>query len=38
MKSSNHNMDKREAFRELYEWMTSYLEEKWGRGGNVHHL
>ncbi|ORY33110.1 putative dipeptidyl-peptidase [Naematelia encephala] len=34
---SNHNMDKREAYRELYQWMTDYLDEKWGRGGNVHH-
>lgn len=30
-------MDKREAYRELYEWMTDFLEEKWGRGGTVRH-
>ena len=34
---SNHGMDKREAFRELYEWMTAFLDEKWGRGGTVRH-
>jgi dipeptidyl aminopeptidase len=27
----------RGANRELYEWMTSYLEEKWGHGGNIQH-
>lgn len=30
-------MDKREAFRELYHWLTDFLDEKWGRGGTVHH-
>jgi dipeptidyl aminopeptidase len=30
-------MNKREAYRELYEWMTDYLDEKWGRGGTIHH-
>lgn len=34
---SAHSMDKREAYRELHEWMTEFLEEKWGRGGTVHH-
>ncbi|WVF65548.1 hypothetical protein IAT40_000276 [Kwoniella sp. CBS 6097] len=34
---SNHSMDKREAYRELYEWMTDYLREKWGVGGKIHH-
>ena len=28
-------MDKRQAYREVYEWMTGFLEEKWGRGGTV---
>ena len=31
----NHNMDKRGAYRELYEWMTAFLDEKWGRGGTI---
>ncbi|WWD21310.1 hypothetical protein CI109_105794 [Kwoniella shandongensis] len=34
---SAHSMDKRGAFREVYEWMTDFLEEKWGKGGNIHH-
>ncbi|KAE8542158.1 hypothetical protein D1P53_001641 [Cryptococcus gattii VGV] len=34
---SNHSMDKRMAYREVYEWMNDYLEEKWGKGGPVHH-
>ncbi|WVR09063.1 hypothetical protein IAU60_006124 [Kwoniella sp. DSM 27419] len=34
---SNHSMDKREAFREVYEWMTDFLMEKWGVGGKIHH-
>ncbi|KAK8844035.1 hypothetical protein IAR55_006829 [Kwoniella newhampshirensis] len=34
---SNHSMDKREAFREVYEWMTAFLDEKWGKGGTIHH-
>lgn len=29
----DHNISKRGANRELYEWMTSFLEEKWGSGG-----
>lgn len=33
----NHAMNKREAYREVYEWMTEYLDEKWGRGGTVKH-
>ncbi|KAL7423958.1 Dipeptidyl peptidase 4 [Cryptotrichosporon argae] len=34
---SNHSMDKREAYREVYQWLTDFLVEKWGRGGTVHH-
>ncbi|WWD06758.1 hypothetical protein V865_004853 [Kwoniella europaea PYCC6329] len=34
---SNHSMDKRQAYREVYEWMTDYLKEKWGVGGKIHH-
>ncbi|OXG26368.1 dipeptidyl aminopeptidase [Cryptococcus neoformans Bt15] len=34
---SNHSMDKRMAYREVYEWMNDFLEEKWGKGGTVHH-
>lgn len=34
---SNHNMDKRGAYQELYQWMTAFLDEKWGRGGTVRH-
>ncbi|KIY32640.1 dipeptidyl aminopeptidase [Cryptococcus gattii E566] len=34
---SNHSMDKRMAYREVYEWMNDYLEEKWGKGGTVRH-
>jgi dipeptidyl aminopeptidase len=34
---SNHAMNKREAFREVYEWMTAFLDEKWGRGGTRNH-
>jgi dipeptidyl aminopeptidase len=30
-------MNKREAFREVYEWMTDFLDEKWGRGGTIKH-
>jgi dipeptidyl aminopeptidase len=34
---SNHNINNRESYRELHEWMTAFLEEKWGRGGTVRH-
>ncbi|WVQ85041.1 hypothetical protein IAT38_007205 [Cryptococcus sp. DSM 104549] len=34
---SNHSMDKRQAYREVYEWMNDFLEEKWGKGGTIHH-
>ncbi|WWC91210.1 uncharacterized protein L201_006152 [Kwoniella dendrophila CBS 6074] len=34
---SNHSMDKRKAYREVYEWMTDFLKEKWGVGGKIHH-
>ncbi|WWC73095.1 uncharacterized protein I206_107060 [Kwoniella pini CBS 10737] len=34
---SNHSMDKRQAYREVYEWMTDFLKEKWGVGGKIHH-
>jgi dipeptidyl aminopeptidase len=30
-------MDKRGAYQELYQWMTAFLDEKWGRGGTVRH-
>ena len=30
---SDHSITTRGANRELYEWMTSYLLEKWGKGG-----
>lgn len=30
---SNHNIATRGAYRELHEWMTEFLLEKWGRGG-----
>ncbi|KAI0047150.1 dipeptidyl aminopeptidase [Auriscalpium vulgare] len=30
---SDHGISKRGASRELYEWMTSFLIEKWGKGG-----
>jgi hypothetical protein len=32
---SHHSMDIRGAYRELYEMMTEFLDEKWGRGGTV---
>jgi len=31
----DHNIRVREAYRELYEWMSAFLDEKWGRGGTV---
>lgn len=34
---SDHGISTRGANRELYEWMTEYLQEKWGHGGNVQH-
>ncbi|TYJ58321.1 hypothetical protein B9479_000866 [Cryptococcus floricola] len=34
---SNHSMDKRNAYREVYEWMNDFLSEKWGKGGTIHH-
>lgn len=34
---SAHSITTRGANRELYEWMTDYLDEKWGHGGNVRH-
>jgi dipeptidyl aminopeptidase len=30
---SNHGINRGGANRELYEWMTSFLLEKWGKGG-----
>ena len=33
--SGDDNVDKREAYRELYEWLTAFLDENWGRGGTV---
>ncbi|KAG8746072.1 hypothetical protein FRC10_006175 [Ceratobasidium sp. 414] len=29
---SDHSIRKREAYRELFEWMTEFLTEKWGSG------
>lgn len=34
---SAHSISTRGANRELYEWMLSFLEEKWGHGGTVQH-
>ncbi|WVO18103.1 hypothetical protein L204_105805 [Cryptococcus depauperatus] len=34
---SKHSMDRRHAYRELYEWMTDFLIEKWDKGGRIHH-
>ncbi|WVQ85047.1 hypothetical protein IAT38_007211 [Cryptococcus sp. DSM 104549] len=34
---SNHSMDKRQTYREVYEWINDFLEEKWGKGGTIHH-
>lgn len=31
---SDHSISTRGANRELYEWMTAYLVEKWGKGGS----
>lgn len=30
---SDHSIYRRGANRELYEWMTAFLVEKWGKGG-----
>ena len=30
---SDHSISRRGAFRELYEYMTEFLVEKWGKGG-----
>lgn len=30
---SDHSIRTRGGNRELYEWMTSFLLEKWGKGG-----
>ena len=32
-----HSMQVRDAYKELYVWMTAFLDEKWGRGGVAHH-
>lgn len=32
---SDHSIRTRGGNRELYEWMTSFLGEKWGKGGKV---
>ncbi|GMK55819.1 hypothetical protein CspeluHIS016_0208750 [Cutaneotrichosporon spelunceum] len=34
---SDHGIRTRGAYRELYEWMTAFLLEKWERGGVVRH-
>ena len=34
---SNHSMSKRKGNREVYEWMTDFLIEKWGRGPIIRH-
>ncbi|KAL1407636.1 Dipeptidyl peptidase 4 [Vanrija albida] len=34
---SDHSITTRGGNREVYEWMTDYLKEKWGHGGNVQH-
>lgn len=34
---SDHGIRTRGAYRELYEWMTAFLHEKWGQGGKVKH-
>ncbi|BEJ15855.1 hypothetical protein CspHIS471_0504600 [Cutaneotrichosporon sp. HIS471] len=34
---SDHGIRTRGAYRELYEWMTAFLHEKWGKGGKVKH-
>ena len=30
---SDHSINRRGAYRELHEWMTEFLLEKWGKGG-----
>lgn len=30
---SDHSIQVRGAYRELHEWMTEFLLEKWGKGG-----
>jgi dipeptidyl aminopeptidase B len=30
---SDHSINRRGALRELYEYMTEFLVEKWGKGG-----
>lgn len=30
---SDHSVSRRGAYRELHEWMTAFLLEKWGLGG-----
>ncbi|EPQ56197.1 hypothetical protein GLOTRDRAFT_59312 [Gloeophyllum trabeum ATCC 11539] len=30
---SDHGINRRGAYRELFEWMTAFLLEKWGKGG-----
>lgn len=30
---SDHSISRRGAYRELHEWMTAFLLEKWGLGG-----
>ncbi|KAG8844098.1 hypothetical protein FRB91_002870 [Serendipita sp. 411] len=30
---SDHGIQRRGAYRELYEWMLAFLQEKWGKGG-----
>jgi dipeptidyl aminopeptidase len=30
-------MNKRNGYREVYEWMTDFLIEKWGRGPIIRH-
>jgi len=30
---SDHSISRRGAYRELHEWMTAFLVEKWGKGG-----
>jgi dipeptidyl aminopeptidase len=34
---SDHGIRTRGAYRELYEWMTAFLHEKWDKGGSVKH-
>ncbi|KAG8940660.1 hypothetical protein FRC03_005202 [Tulasnella sp. 419] len=30
---SDHSIGKRGAYRELFEWMTEFLTDRWGKGG-----